>query len=88
LNLNDCLQVVLEQLNEVVLQFTSAEEFEDVFPNRRGFIFSKIRYQIAGQNLQGSRFTDTICTNEPENLTWPGCGKSVEFELVRPISMS
>ena len=88
LNLDDCLQVVLEQLNEVVLQLTSAEEFQDVFPNRRGFIFSKIRYQIAGQNLQSCRFTDAIGANESENLTWSGCGKSVELELVGPISVS
>lgn len=56
-------------------------------PLGRVVISSKVRLEFPRHDFEGGRFTDTVGTDETEDLAGTRCGESVEFESVGGVSM-
>ena len=69
LNLDKGLEIGLEHSLEEILQLISSEEFEDFFPFRRVFEFAEIRFHVSGKHSQSRRLSNSVCSNESENLS-------------------
>lgn len=87
LGLDNGLEVVLENLGEVVLQFGATEMLENLFPVWRVVVAAEVGLQLAAQNLQGSTLSDTVGTDQTKHLTGPGHGKPVQLEAVCRITV-
>ena len=48
---------------------------------------SKIRLELAGENLKSCGFADTVGSDETKNLPWTRSGQSVELEGVCAVSV-
>lgn len=87
LRLHNGLEVILEQLGEVVLKFRTSEVLDHILPVRRVVVFSQVRLELPGQDLQGSTLADTVCSHETQHVSWSGHRQSVELEAVGRVSM-
>ena len=74
-------------LGRHTLQFGSTEVLQDFLPVRGVVITSKVRLQLAAENLQSSTLSDTVCSNQTENLTGTGHRETVKLEAVGRITV-
>lgn len=81
-------QVVLQELCEVVLQLRASEVLDNILPVRRVVESSEVGLQLATEDLERRALSDTVCSNETQDVSWPGHGQSVELETVGRVSMS
>lgn len=56
-------------------------------PLGRVVISSEVRLELARHDFESGRFTDTVGTDETENLAGTGSGESVEFKSVGGVSV-
>ncbi|KAF5779937.1 hypothetical protein HanXRQr2_Chr11g0466441 [Helianthus annuus] len=55
----------------------------------KGYIkTAQIGFQLSSQNFESCRLSDSICSNQTENLPRPRDRQPVQFEGVGPITMS
>jgi hypothetical protein len=87
LRLNNGLEVVLENLCEVILQFRTTEVLENLLPIRRVVEAAEVGLQLAAQNLQSSTLSGTVTTDKTQDLTGSGHGQSVELEAVGRVTV-
>lgn len=71
----------------LTLQIGTTEVLQDLLPVRRVLITTEVRLQLATENLQGGTLSDTVCSNQTENLTGTGHGKSVKLEAVGRVAV-
>lgn len=73
LRLDDGVEIILEQLGEVALQFGTTEVADDVGPIGGIFVQSaQVGLELAGEDLECSTLTNTVGSYETENLTGSG----------------
>lgn len=65
---NQLLELLLEHLSEIPLQFGTSEVLQQLIPIWRIIESTKIRHLLPCKNLESSRLSNTICTNESEHL--------------------
>jgi hypothetical protein len=82
------LQVIFQNLSEVVLKFGTTEVLENILPIRRVIEVTQVGLHLTSQNLQGSRLSDTVGTDQTKNLTRTRTGKTMELERVGGITVS
>lgn len=61
---------------------------DDVLPVRRVVISTQVGLELATENLQSGTLSNTVRSNETENLARPRHGKTVKLESVGAISVS
>lgn len=61
--------------------------FQYFCPFGRGVVFAQIRFELAREDFESGGFTDTVRTDQTENLTWTGCGETMQFEGVGRVSV-
>jgi len=87
LGLDGGLELVFQELGEEVLEFRTSEVLDDISPIRRVFKVTQIGLDLVGQDLEGSGLSCTITSDQSEDLTGSGGGKSVKLETVGTITM-
>jgi len=87
LGLDGGLELVFQELGEEVLEFRTSEVLDDVGPVGRVFKVTQIGLDLVGQDLEGSGLSGTITSDQTEDLTGSGGGKSVELEGVGAVTM-
>lgn len=87
LGLDYSLQIILQQLGEVVLQFGTTEVLDDILPIGGIVELSKIGLELSAKNFESCTLSDTVGTNETQNISRSWHGKPVEFEAVRGITV-
>lgn len=87
LGFDDGLEIVLENLGEIVLQFRASEVSENFLPVRRVVVTAQIGLELARQNLERSTLSNTVGTDKTQDLTWSGHRKPVELEAVGGVPM-
>ena len=71
----------------LTLQIGTTEVLQDLLPVRRVVIPTEVRLQLATENLQSRTLSDTVCSNQTENLTGTGHGESVKLEAVGRVAV-
>lgn len=71
----------------LTLQIGTTEVLQDLLPVRRVLITTEVRLQLATENLQSRTLSDTVCSNQTENLTGTGHGESVKLEAVGRVAV-
>lgn len=69
------------------LQLRTAEVLQNLFPVRRVIIAAQVGLKLATEDLQSCTLSNTVGSNETENLTGTGHGESVELEAVGRVSV-
>jgi len=87
LGLDGGLELVFQELGEEVLEFRTSEVLDDVGPVGRVFKVTQIGLDLVGQDLEGSGLSGTVTSDQTEDLTGSGGGKSVELEGVGAVTM-
>lgn len=87
LRLGDGLDVVLEDLCEEVLKLATAVVLEDLYPLGRVVKPTQVGLELASQDLEGGTLSDTVGTDETEDLTWTRCWQSVKLEGVCVVTV-
>lgn len=87
LGLDGGLEFVFQELGEEVLEFRTSEILDDISPVGRVFKVTQIGLDLVGQDLEGSGLSGTITSDQTEDLTSSGSGKSVELETVGAVTM-
>jgi hypothetical protein len=87
LRLSDCLDVVLENLGEEVLQLATTVVLENLNPLRRVVKATEVGLELASKDLESGTLTDTVGADETENLTWTGRWQSVKLEGVGVVAV-
>lgn len=80
LRLDDGLQVILENLGEVVLEFGTTEVLQNILPVGRVVELAEVGLQLAGQDLQGCGLADTVGTDQTQDLARTGHGQTMQLE--------
>ena len=73
--------------NVLTLKFGATEVSQDLLPVRRVLEATKIGLQLASQNLQCGTLSDTVGTNQTQNLTGSGHGQAVQLEAVGGVTV-
>jgi hypothetical protein len=73
--------------NKLTLQLRSTEVLDHVLPVGRVVVAAQVGLQLAAENLQGSTLSDTVGTNQTENLARSGHRKTVKLEAVGSITV-
>jgi hypothetical protein len=71
----------------LTLQFGTAEVLQNLFPVGRVFVSTKVRLELATQNFQSGTFSDTVGSDQTEDLTGAGHGKTVKLETVGRVTV-
>lgn len=71
----------------LTLEFRTAEVPQNLLPVRRILEASKVGLQLASQNLECGTLSDTVGTNQTEDLAGSGHGKTVQLEAVGGVTM-
>jgi hypothetical protein len=87
LRLHNSLEVVLQNLGEVVLQFGTTEVLENFFPVGRVVKTSEVGLQLSTENLQRRTLSNTVGTDETKHLSGTGHGKTVKLETVGGVTV-
>lgn len=87
LGLDHGLEVILQNLREVVLQFGTTEVLQNLLPIGWVVISAQVGLELATENLQRGTLTDTVCSNKTEDLTGTGHRKTVELEAVGRVTV-
>jgi hypothetical protein len=69
------------------LQLGTTEILQNLLPVRRVIVAAQVRLQLATQNLQRGTLSDTVCSNETEDLTGTGHGQTVKLEAVGGVTV-
>lgn len=69
------------------LQLGTTEVLQNLLPVRRVVVAAQVRLQLATQNLQRGTLSDTVCSNETEDLTGTGHGQTVKLEAVGGVTV-
>jgi hypothetical protein len=88
LRLYDGPKVVLDNLGEIVLQLRSSEVGQSLGAVRWVIVSSQIWLLLSGQDLEGCGLSDTVDSDQSENLTRSRCWQSMELEGVGRVSVS
>lgn len=72
---------------ELTLQLGTTEVLQNLLPVRWVIVASQVGLQLATQNLKSCTLSDTVCSDETENLTGAGHGQTVELEAVGGVSV-
>jgi hypothetical protein len=73
--------------NVLTLKFGATEVSQDLLPVRRVLEATKVGLQLASQNLQCGTLSDTVGTNQTQDLTRSGHGKTVQLEAVGGVAV-
>jgi hypothetical protein len=73
--------------NILTLKFGATEVSQHLLPVRRVFEATKVGLQLASQNLQCGTLADTVGTNQTQDLTGSGHGKTVQLEAVGGVAV-
>lgn len=71
----------------LTLQIGTTEVLQDLLPIRGVVVTTKVGLQLATEDLQRGTLSDTVCSNQTENLTGTGHGKSVKLEAVGRVTV-
>jgi hypothetical protein len=88
LRLDQGLEVVLKDLGEVVLKLGTAEVLEDLLPVGRNVETTQVGLQLAREDLERRRLSDTVRSDETEHLSWSGSGETMKLEGVGGVTVS
>jgi hypothetical protein len=88
LRFRDCLDIIFEDFGEEILEFGTSEMLQDLLPFGWVVVSSEIGLEFTGKDLEGGRFTDTVGTDQTENLTWTGSRETMQLESVGVVSVS
>jgi hypothetical protein len=88
LRFRDCLDIIFEDFGEEILEFGTSEMLEDLLPFGWVVVSSEVGLEFTGKDLEGGRFTDTVGTDQTENLTWTGSRETMQLESVGVVSVS
>jgi hypothetical protein len=75
-----------QDFGEVVLKLGSSKVQQNFTPLRRIVVLAKIWLQLASQNFQCRRLSDTVCTHQTEHLSGSWYRQSMQLEGVGTIS--
>lgn len=87
LRLDNCLEVIFEKLGEVVLKLGTTKVLDNVLPIRRVVVSAQVGLELSAENLQGGTLSNTVCSDQTENLAGSGHGQTVQLETVGSISV-
>jgi hypothetical protein len=87
LGLDGSLELVFQELGEEILEFRTSEVLDDIGPVGRVFKVTQIGLDLIGQDLESSGLSGTVTSDQSEDLTGSGGGKSVELETVGAVTM-
>ena len=87
LRLDDGLQVILEDLGEVVLELGASEVLDHVVPIRGVFVAAQVGLELAAENLQCRALSNTVGSDQTQNVSRSGHRQTVELEAVGRVSM-
>lgn len=87
LGLNHGLEVIFQELGEVVLEFRSTEVLDNILPVRGVGVAAQVGLELSGQDLQGSALSDTVGSDQTQNLTGSGHRQTMQLEAVGAISV-
>ena len=73
--------------NVLTLKFGATEVSQDLLPVRRVLEAAKVGLQLASQNLQCGTLSDTVGTDQTQDLTGSGHGKTVQLEAVGGVAV-
>ena len=88
LNLDKCLQVILQHPSEVLLEFWATEVFDNSLPLGGLSEVTQVGPHVVTQDAEGCWLADTIRAYETENLAYTGRRESVQLEAISAISVS
>jgi len=88
LRLGHGFDVVLEDFGEEILELGSSEVFENLGPLGGVVVSTEIWLELARKDFECSGFSDTVCSDQTEDLTGTGGGETMEFECVGGVSVS
>ena len=71
----------------LTLKFGATEVPQDLLPVRRVLEAAKVGLQLSGQNLQCGTLSDTVGTNQTQDLARTGHGKTVQLEAVGGVTV-
>ena len=71
----------------LTLQFRTTEVPENLLPVWRVLEASKVGLQLACQNFESGTLADTVGSDQTENLTGAGHGKTVQLEAVGGVTV-
>lgn len=71
----------------LTLEFRTTEVPQNLLPVRRVLEASKVGLQLAGQNLKCGTLSDTVGTNQTEDLARSGHGQTVQLEAVGGVTV-
>jgi hypothetical protein len=71
----------------LTLQFRTTEVPQNLLPIRRVLEASKVGLQLASEDLEGGTFANTVGTDQTEDLSGSGHGKTVQLEAVGRVSV-
>lgn len=74
-------------LSILTLQFRTTEVPENLLPVWRVLEASKVGLQLACQNFESGTLADTVGSDQTENLTGAGHGKTVQLEAVGGVTV-
>jgi hypothetical protein len=81
------LQIILQNLCEIALQFTASEVLENSLPIGRIIISAQVGLRFPRQNLQGSRLANPVCADESKDLSRTRDRQTVELEGVCGVAV-
>jgi hypothetical protein len=73
--------------NILTLKFGTTEVSQDLLPVRRVLEATKVGLQLASQNLQCGTLSDTVGTNQTQDLSRSGHGQTVQLEAVGGVTV-
>lgn len=71
----------------LTLQIGTTEVLQNLLPVRRVVVTTEVRLELATKNLQRGTLSDTVCSNQTEDLTGTGHRKSVKLEAVGRVAV-
>lgn len=74
-------------LEALTLQLRTTEVLNDILPVWWVLKTTQVWLQLSGENLERSRLSDTVSSNETKNLSWSWHRQAVELEGVGGISV-
>lgn len=87
LGLGDCLEIVLQDLGEVVLQLRSSEMLQNLLPVWWVVISAQVWLLLAGQDLQRCALSNTVRSHQSKHLTRSWERKPVNLEAVGAVAV-
>lgn len=87
LNLNQSLHIVFQHFLEEVLKFTTSEELQNFLPLWWRLELAEIGFHVSREHPQGSGFSNTVGSDQSEDLAGPGGWKPMQLETVCSVSV-